>query len=321
MLIRDRLGSAIRSDYVLLESPYYANIGDTLIWEGELTFLRETAFKMLAYGSACTWDFRPLDASTTILLQGGGSFGDLWDGVQDFRIRVIERYSGNPIIVFPQTAFYQDDTRMSRDAARMAAHPDLTICARDQQSFDLLNRHFRNKILLVPDMAFYIDPSLLRRYATPHVVEKILYLKRTDKELDPSFDESKVPGPADVRDWPTLERKSFLMWVIYKLSGAVVRLRNKNIFPRISSLLAGTADRLAYNRLRRANMRAGVRLMSPYTTVVSTRLHGVIMAMLLDTERIVVLDNSYGKLSAFYDTWLAGTDGIRIERPPHSIKR
>jgi exopolysaccharide biosynthesis predicted pyruvyltransferase EpsI len=42
-----------------------------------------------------------------------------------------------------------------KDAEIFNQHPDLTICARDNYSYDLLKKYFvNNKILLLPDMAF-----------------------------------------------------------------------------------------------------------------------------------------------------------------------
>ena len=46
----------------------------------------------------------------------------------------------------------------------MAEHKQLTICARDQQSFDLLQSRFQNEILLLPDMAFCISIDKLAKY-------------------------------------------------------------------------------------------------------------------------------------------------------------
>lgn len=35
----------IDNDYVYLDLPYYENLGDLLIWEGTLNFLKETGHK------------------------------------------------------------------------------------------------------------------------------------------------------------------------------------------------------------------------------------------------------------------------------------
>ena len=58
----------------------------------------------------------------------------------------------------------------------------LTICLRDQRSYDFARQHFHNEVLLMPDLAFGISPDYLARWAQP-TTKDCLYLKREDKEL------------------------------------------------------------------------------------------------------------------------------------------
>ena len=44
-IVRERIIPLIDHDYVLYGLPYYSNIGDTLIWEGELELLKEVPYK------------------------------------------------------------------------------------------------------------------------------------------------------------------------------------------------------------------------------------------------------------------------------------
>lgn len=136
--IEEVLRPLIDRDYVLLELPYYENIGDILIWEGERHFLEKLPYRCLYKASLFSYDSNyviPTDA--IILLQGGGNFGDVWKRSQKFRLQIIEKYAKNRIIIFPQTVFYEDEAVFQEEARRMAEHKQLTICARDQQSFDL----------------------------------------------------------------------------------------------------------------------------------------------------------------------------------------
>jgi exopolysaccharide biosynthesis predicted pyruvyltransferase EpsI len=52
----------------------------------------------------------------------------------------------------------------------------------------------------------------------------------------------------------------------------------------------------------------GIDLVSQYKFVISTRLHGHILCLLLGIPSIIV-DNSYGKNKRFYDTWLNEVEG------------
>lgn len=314
-LLRERLTPLVTGDYVLLDCPYHANIGDTLIWEGELAFLSGLPHRMLAYGSMATWLFPRLKPGTVILLHGGGNFGDLWPGVQDFRLRVIEAYPDHPIVVFPQTVHYRDPQRLRDDARRMAVHRDLTICARDRRSYDLLREHFGNRLLLLPDMAFCIPPEQLTRYRDPRGGDAPLWLKRTDQELASGPRPGDVPVGAVQRDWPTLGRRTRATWLVYKLSGACDLLGRGGRRGPIRRMLARLADAVAFGSLRTENIRTGVRFLTSYGPVYTTRLHGAILAVLLNKEKVVLIDNNYGKNSSFYEAWLRDVPSVRLAAP------
>ena len=72
--ISDALTPLITHDYVLLDLPYYDNIGDTLIWEGTREFLKTLPYKCLYYASKDSFRYRDLSPDTVILLSGGGQF-------------------------------------------------------------------------------------------------------------------------------------------------------------------------------------------------------------------------------------------------------
>lgn len=307
--IERQLFPLIDHDYVLWDLPYHSNIGDTLIWEGECAFLKKLPYKCLGYASNVTCTFPELSSDVIILLHGGGNFGDVWRKHQEFRLEVIRRYPHHRIIVFPQTVYYQDVTLMQEDARVMAEHPDLILCARDRVSYDLLKQHFRNRILLVPDMAFCISPDNLSKYRQSEK-ERILFLKRTDKEL--SSTSVSIPGnglPVDVRDWPSMEKRMWKMFLFEKSLGLTLRFQKwgwKSLY-RCGS---GVIDWYAKRFLRLALVRKGVEFVSSYRYIYTTRLHVMILSVLLGKE-CTFFDNSYGKNSAFYDTWLKDLPGVQ----------
>ena len=54
--IEEVLRPLIDRDYVLLELPYYENIGDILIWEGERHFLEKLPYRCLYKASLFSYD-------------------------------------------------------------------------------------------------------------------------------------------------------------------------------------------------------------------------------------------------------------------------
>jgi len=299
--ITEGITPLVSSDYVLLNLPYYANIGDILIWEGEESFLSSLPYKCLYRSSINTYKRKNyFSPATTILMQGGGNFGDLWEGHQKFRLEIITQYLDNPIVIFPVSVHYLDKSRMLKDAQLMAQHKNLTICVRDKGSYDLLRQYFSNNILLLPDMAFWIDPASLKQYMRPSSKE-ILLLKRTDKELSVGYDYKQQItdlGKIDVLDWPTKQKGN----IIHKIINRPIHRK---------SPFKSFADYYAYNVYRPYLIKQGVQFLSSYRDIYTTRLHGAILSTLLH-KPYTFFDNSYGKNKSFFDAWLSNVEGIRF---------
>lgn len=297
-MIEETLSPLITSDYVLWDVPYYNNIGDVLIWEGERDFLKGIKHKCLDSASIETCRFPFLSADTVILLGGGGNFGDLWRSLQEFRLKVIRHYPDNRIIIFPQTVYYENRNMLQEDAKVMAGHDKLIICAREERSYEILKTHFRNEILLLPDMAFCIDPQKLVRWKKKQV-DKDLFLKRMDKELKKDI---TAPEDMEIRDWPSIERNLFVTDILRIILGINRRLERFGIH-FLRNFFYVLADRYACKVFRPLLVRKGVLFLYPYRHIYTTRLHVMILSVLL-CKKCCFIDNSYGKNSAFYEAWL-----------------
>lgn len=298
--IEDVLLPLIDSDYVLWDCPYHNNIGDILIWQGEIEFLQKVKHRSLDYASKDTCWFPKLSEDVVILLHGGGNFGDVWREPQDFRLKVVQAYPNNRIIIFPQTVYYHDNILMQHDVQVMAGHDNLVICARDQRSYEFLKKHFSNTILLLPDMAFCIS-TIHRKKCNSISEKKSLYLKRSDKEFGSSAVD--LPTDLDVHDWPTFEKKYFVVRVL----NGLLRIKSYCNMRILNTML----NCWAYKRLRRDLIYIGICFLSQYDKVYTTRLHVLISSILLGIE-CCVMDNSYGKNSSFCQTWLKDLQGLDL---------
>lgn len=305
--IRGALLPLIDQDYSLLDAPNHNNIGDSLIYEGELAFLKEVAAQKLFSANRKFATSSRIPQKGIILMHGGGNFGDLWRVYQDFRTNVIRERIHQKIIIFPQTVHYEDEGNLLQDAEIFNNHPNLTICARDQRSYDLLKKYFyNNNILLVPDMAFYLD---LSSYIKNEKTGKVLLLKRVDKELQDSNNdlEQKITKAdqqkeIEVADWPgiqyTEQEKKYWRG-----------LEKKNKYLTKINLLVSSAKgvNLDFGVMNLFNSQEqlvkGCEFINQYDAVYSTRLHGAILTILLN-KPVYILDNSYGKNSQFFNCWL-----------------
>lgn len=302
-LIDKKVLPLITSDYVFWGLPYYVNPGDTLIWEGALQMLKKSPHKCLG---TCGWDdykYVPLSEETVILVIGGGFFGDVWRKAWDNVMNTITLYPKNPIVILPQSVYYESPEIAKNDAERLSKLERLTICTRDQQSFDYAQTTFSNKVLLVPDLAFHCDINKLSKFASKQT-ERILYLKRQDKELPAGVVDLHGEN-VDQRDWPAMSGEySLCMRIVSRLIYECSKIKNSTVRDYMVTFLYKYGN-------RNVIIRDAVHFISPYKEIHTTRLHVMVLSFLLG-KRVFILDNSYGKISGCYKTWLSDVDNITL---------
>lgn len=297
-IINQQLLPLINNDYIYVDLPYYENLGDTLIWEGTLNFMKQIPFKCL-YSTNFEYYKRPtLDKNVVIVLQGGGNWGDLWVVHHEFRKRVIMDFPENPIVVLPQSVFYQDKANLKKDIEFYNFYPNITICVRDKKSYDILSDNLNNQIRLVPDMAFFVNTS---SYKLKSVVNnRILFAKRNDKEIRDDMDLSILPANAEIHDWPTLEVFPEYQKKLEKICRFFCKIDNLFSINTVSYV----TDWYWKHVIRPYNVKTAIRFVDNYSVIYSTRLHISILAILLNKE-LYVLDNNYSKTKNYFDTWLS----------------
>lgn len=304
--IIESLSPLISNKVALLEVPYYFNIGDILIWKGELAFLSKIGCKIVYSTSSYNYDAKKkMNKDITILLQGGGNWGDIWTEPQNFRRKIIEQYPDNNIIVFPQTICYSNEVSLLSDAKFFSMYPNVTICARDARSYHILQTYFKkNKSLLLPDMAIFIDvdKNILQRKG-----EKILFAKRKDKEASCDRNYSFIPKEAETHDWPTYEGMNVVTSTLTRMTkilSGIDCLFHTNMAKRY-------IDYYWLNKRMPMIYKIGEDFLRKYHMIYTTRLHIGILGMLMG-KKIILLDNNYGKLSSFYETWLKDMEEVRL---------
>ncbi len=301
-----KLDREIGSKVLLLDCPYHGNVGDNLIWEGEIDFLKETNKKVISQHSLFTFDFPDLSKDVTICLHGGGNFGDLYRAAQDFRIKVINHYPQNKIIIFPQSVFYDDNTLIKKDAEEFSKHNNLLICARDRESFIFLNNNYKGcKIIMVPDMAFCILANKYKRYREIGDKSKLVYFKRLDKEVVNR--KNDYLDSLEHKDWKPFEKKYHWSYILKVLGYKSIKINNK-LFKKI---LSRTLDFLMQRYGKARLIHSGLNTLKPYDEIYTTRLHAMILGILMD-RKVYGIDGKTNKLSDYYNTWLFDCDKAKM---------
>lgn len=288
---------------ILLDAPYYHNIGDVLIWTGVQCFMRDKGIQCLYTASYETCTFPHIDEGVTVLFNGGGNLGDIYHEHMDFLLSVVRHYPKNRIIVLPQTVYYKNLDKAKVDFAQLQEHSDFYICARDQVVYNQLLGFFAQRTLLLPDMAFCISSQRLNPYKKKQDKDKLI-IEREDCEKGGMG----MSNDGDVSDWPvfvhSFRKSTFINKIFKRLSDAKI--------PLLSSCMNRLWNLYAPHFFNENMIREGVEFISPYRCVETARLHGCILSILLDKE-IILVNNSYGKNKSFYDTWLTDLETIHLK--------
>ncbi|MFW5983271.1 MAG: polysaccharide pyruvyl transferase family protein [bacterium] len=308
-IIFQKLTPILNNDYIFLDLPYFTNIGDTLIWKGTEEFLKTLPHKCLYRSSIETYSTPRIGKNVTILLQGGGNFGDIWRRHTEFCLRILRVFPDNQIIVLPQTIYYNNEDILKQDAQEMTKHKHLTICARDFRSYEILKKQFpKNQILQLPDMAFCIGSSFLQKHQIQEE-DKVLFFKRKDIEFAPyDFSHSIKHPQTEEHEWPSMEYNLFVNRVLARLKKIQLFMRRRGIPVRLFNKVI---DLYSQNIFMPHMLKIGIQFISKYKYVYSTRLHGAILSILLD-KPLTLFDNSYGKNDCFYQTWLKDTEKVEF---------
>ena len=273
----------------LLDVPTHQNVGDSAIHLGTLALLRRTGVRVCYACSIETYSRETLArrlGDGVILLSGGGSLGDLWPLHQQLRERVLADFPDVPVIQLPQSLHFRDAAALARARTAFGAHRHLTLLLRDDRSLAAARSAFDAPSEVCPDLAFALGP--LPRPFAPRA--RVVWLARRDREAAPHADAGTHP----TFDWAV--RRGSPLSRVERLGHRVT-----SAHPRIEPFTHGPLMRLGV-MASRGRVRGGCAMLAAGDTVITDRLHGHILSLLLGIPH-AVLDNSYGKVRSFYETW------------------
>mgnify|MGYP006273508255 CR=1 FL=1 len=278
---------------VYLDYPVYSNIGDLLIYLGTEVWFQKNSLDVRGRWNCYNFHFPPLPKDYGLLLQGGGNFGDLYVH-QAFREQVVAAYPENRVVFLPQTVFFRDPSALERAGERLNVHSDLHILLRDHESLETVKKAIpMARARLAPDMAINLYPleSTLGVLSPRSRRVKRLCLSRTDIE-QPEVRRLDAKDCSWIGDWrDLLGLRRYWTLRMWNLAAHVI------VQPR----LAASFHSRWYSRTR-TELRLVAAQFCEAEAISASRLHGHLLASLLGIPN-EVLDNSYGKNSAYYNTW------------------
>lgn len=284
-----------------VDYPVHGNIGDLLIMHGTLAFFERYQLKPRVSAPAFSYNPGWIEPGDAVLFHGGGNFGDLYSefGMQALREMVVSTRPENRIVVMPQTLHFASAEQRRRSARLFRQHADVHLCVRDYASYEIA-KEFTDHVHLLPDMAHQLYPIV------PHhrAVDGALLISRMDDEKRSGSGEG-IDYTATT-DWPLVVGE---------------RERNIDFFRRAlrSTYRVGlgwNANKLltrSWAKYSRKLVDDAVRLFSRHDHIVTDRLHGHILASLMNKSS-TVLDNSYGKNSSYVSAWTANSELVALRK-------
>nr|WP_295884919.1 polysaccharide pyruvyl transferase family protein [uncultured Devosia sp.] len=294
--------------YVFLDYAIYYNIGDLLITMGTRSFFDTAPLPPLAELSLLQvarirgGDIVPhaglelLDrlalSGATLVLQGGGNFGDLYPYHQQLRELIALRYPDNPILVLPQSIHFNDPSKELRSQELLSGHRNLTLLCRDAESLVFAEKA-STRSRLMPDMAHHLWAGEWLTQFRDKAHKGRLCLLRDDKESQNLSATQAASTSVDWADFTSVADDIILRALRYYMT----RL------DRLSNIISPTGPWKFHERLL---MERVVGKFASFENIETDRLHAMILACLL-SRSVVARDNSYGKLSRYHRDWLNGS--------------
>jgi pyruvyl transferase EpsO len=206
----------------------------------------------------------------------------------------------------PQSIYFSDPAHLDRARRVLDSHPDLVLLCRDSASYRLAKANFDVRVELCPDAAFLLPP--LSRPIEPTL--DLLWLARSDHEAAPrsSPDSVSLPAGVGVSDW----MEDAPVGAYRRRHALAATLTSEGLPYAIRGHLAwlNPVVQELYLRLARNRVLRGANHLSRARVVISDRLHGHILCVLLGIPHIV-LPSMGMKTANFVTTWTESTGLVR----------
>lgn len=269
---------------IIFLAPDYGNMGDIAICSAQKKMLQDVLGEEyqvveISVGDVYkTYNYiqKHVKKDSVITLIGGGNNGDLYTYIEERRIFLLRKFKKNKIISFPQTVCYKEKNKefYKKKFVRAAnACENLTIIAREQESFEIYKSMLKCDVLLCPDIVFSLNCDFQKRR------QGVQFIFRDDKEKSVSNKD-----------------KENVIEIFKKM--------NYKVFYQ------DTCDN-GFANDKEIKLKSFMNEMSNKKIVVTDRLHGMILAYITKTPCIVFENNNH-KIKSTYETWLKSKKEILL---------
>lgn len=272
---------------IILATPCHGNLGDHAIVYSEKKLLSNFYLKNQIV-EISNEDYlkhkntikKYIAKNDVIIIDGGGNLGTLWPHEDDKIREIIKTYKNNKIVVFPQTAYYDESSdgqkRINKNKKIYEKATNLTITLRDKQSYDFCKSNFQNtNVEFVPDIVLSIEKN-----STQNRADKCLLCFRQDPEK--IVTEEAFTKLSEFLSAHGIAHENF----------STIYHKNVSMYDR-DEVLENMWTKISGNKL-----------------MITDRLHGMIFAAITGTP-CLALDNKSKKVSGVYE-WISHLEYIKV---------
>jgi len=267
---------------ILLGTPIHRNIGDHLLANSEIAFLKtecnyndviEISTRYLLNNIQNLSDMVP--ESMPVFITGGGWMGDTWPEDQKKLETILYEFKSHKIVILPQTVHYesyQENAIIKKTKEIYSSVKSLLLFCRDINSYNCAMMLFAEaniSVSLRPDMALYNRPYLHAQKES----NQCTCCLREDREK------------ATINHWEDFLKEYSNHNSMTIVNKSTIANRPIPLWRRKSKINS------IYNCFKESDL------------IITDRLHGMIFAYLTSSPCIAI-DNSTHKVKGVYEAWL-----------------
>ena len=152
-------------------TPIHGNMGDQAIALATYKFLQKNypTYEIIEVEKDQIYKYikaikESINKDDLIFIHGGGNMGNWYPDEEYARRLIIETFKENKIISMTQTICFSNDESGKQELEKTKriynSHPNLTLLARENKSYEIMKKIFNCKVLLVPDIVFSLEGLL-----------------------------------------------------------------------------------------------------------------------------------------------------------------
>ncbi|PDS78870.1 polysaccharide pyruvyl transferase family protein [Rhizobium sp. L43] len=280
--------------YIIMDFPSTKDPGHHASWLGLVNVLYGITGRLpvLAGGSPKSIDeVKSTPGDAPIFICGWSDFGDGRIGRDDIRYRLACRYPDRTIVQMPQTIDFANESLKEYAKRTIGRHRKFFFMTRDEQSFELAKANFDCDIEAGPDTAFGIE--LPKPFEADPL--RVLYVMQPFGEDDVDIAEARAIVDGPLTNW---------------INGpdSLSRMRKSSVVKAAMRCGFSRAEMVAQHHedVAARYVDYGVKMLSGAQRIITNRLHGHILCLLLNKPHVAVA-RSGSKLHDVISSWAGDT--------------